>query len=32
MQNYFTKVERQEWVANWYRTIDTWQQGLREAR
>ena len=33
MQNsYATKAERQEWVANWERTIAAWQDTLRQAR
>jgi hypothetical protein len=32
MHNYFTKAERDQWVATWYRTIGAWQRQLRQER
>jgi DNA phosphorothioation-dependent restriction protein DptG len=32
MRDYSTKTARNEFVANWYRTVETWQRDLRKAR
>ena len=32
MRDYSTKTARNEFVANWYRTVETWQQDLRKGR
>lgn len=30
MRTYKTKADRDEFVANWYRTVDQWQNDLRK--
>lgn len=32
MRNYSTKAARNEFVANWYRTVENWQKDLRRAQ
>lgn len=32
MRNYRTKAARNEFVTNWYRTVDTWQKDLRRGQ
>ena len=32
MRDYTTKATRNEFVANWYRTVETWQRELRKDR
>lgn len=32
MRRYSTKKDRETFVANWYRTVDEWQQDLKKAR
>jgi hypothetical protein len=32
MQHYFTKAERQLWLATWHTTIAEWQRSLRQER
>lgn len=30
MQSYKTKAARDEFIANWYRTVGDWQNGLKK--
>ena len=32
MRDYSTKTARGEFVANWYRTVESWQRDLRKVR
>lgn len=32
MRDYSTKAARNEFVTNWYRTVENWQKDLRKER